>query len=480
MASSGKPRQLLDLPDELLASILGNLDFDSLLEVVLVCKHLGDLADPFLYHNIEILTGEQGAGLSYSLLERPSRAKRIRSFLVSTKLGETDGLAQLPPLISRMSNLQELRLETPDCNKEEPADRVPWLNLQNRYERVFEGGSILFPDRARRYLPNLQSCTIHFVDESKEIYSMTKYSALFMHPTLKDLTISCASTDRPENLFKPFLEDTTLVKSTELESLHLEECDILPETLAILLSLPRELKSLKISEGIRYDHFGGGNSRAHGNACPGRLCDAIAEHCAGSLQSLSLALGFIRSRTFPINNYGQHLDLTRFENLKYLEVDHRTFYLTRPQPTCDHATWRRLPESLETFKVFALPMHHPLNVRNRESTRASFPFNICFVRDKAKHGVPKLKTLICSYDYHKSDDIHTLVLSDEGETIQSLSPVSLAKSRIVKDATSILPVLKKADIKLELEITALPNGFIPPFLYPEDRPHTETLWVSPR
>jgi hypothetical protein len=478
MASPGKPHQLLDLPDELLVSILANLDVDSLLEVMVVCKHLGDLADPFLYHNIEILTGEQGAGFSHSLATRPGRAKWIRSFLVSTKLGEAEGLSRLPPIIAHMTNLENLRLETPDCNKEEPAERVPWLNLQNRYERVFEGGSILFPDRAMRYLPNLKSCTLHFVDESTEIYSMTKYSALFLHPTLKDLTISCASTDRPENLFKPFLDDTTLVKSTGLESLHLEECDILPETLAILLSLPRNLKSLKISEGIRYDHFGSGTSRTHGNACPGALCDAITEHCAESLQSLSLALGFIRNRAIPMDNYGQHLDLTRFENLKYLEVDHRTFFLTRPVPVCDHATWRRLPESLETFKIFALSLYRQLNAPNMQLARQSFPFSLCFVRDKAKHGVPRLKTLICSYEYPKSDDIHTLVLSDEGVTIQSPSPVALAKSRIVKDATYILPMFKKAGVQLELEITALPNGFIPPYLYPEDRPHTETLWVS--
>ena len=72
---------------------------------------------------------------------------------------------------------------------------------------------------------------------------MTKYAMLFLHPNLRSLTMSCASTDFPDRLLTQFQDDETLVGSTKLEHLHLEECDIYSPTLAILLGFPRALKS---------------------------------------------------------------------------------------------------------------------------------------------------------------------------------------------------------------------------------------------
>ena len=157
MANS-RSHQLLDLPDEILITIFGYLDFNTLPQAILVCKHFGDLAQPFLFHSIKILTGRQGAALSASFRARPQRATWVRSFLVSTRFEEDEGLCGLPPFIAQMANLQDLRLETPDCNKKYPEERVGWVALQDRYERVFEGASALIPKSAVKHLPNLRSC----------------------------------------------------------------------------------------------------------------------------------------------------------------------------------------------------------------------------------------------------------------------------------------------------------------------------------
>lgn len=148
---------LLDLPDEILISILGYLDIPSLRNAVLVCKHFNGLAEPFLYHTIEILNGLQAAALSASLYANPHRTTWIRSLLVSTKFGEDEGLNTLPPHMAEMRNLQELCLETPDCNAKFPDERVGWVNLQDRYERIFESASAVVPQSAR-VLPNLRKC----------------------------------------------------------------------------------------------------------------------------------------------------------------------------------------------------------------------------------------------------------------------------------------------------------------------------------
>ena len=466
---------LLDLPDEILISIFNDLDLNSLLQSVRVCKQVRGFAEPFLYGSINVLDGDQGAALSRNFLANPCRATWVRSFLISTKYGQDSGLVGLPPFIAQMSNLHHLRLETPDCNLKEPDERVGWVALQDRYERIFEGASTLQPDAVTRHLPNLKSCTMHFVDEVKAIYPMTRYSMLFLHPNLRSLTVSCTSTHWPKNLWEYFRKDPTLVNSTRLEHLHLEECDIDPETLAILLSFPRELKSLKISEGIRYDtrfrESDSRNNRMHGNVCPAALTDAITQNCGESLESLSLSLGHFRRRGQYIYQYGQHLDLTALKKLKHLELDVRTINLIRTRPNCDHALGRRLPPCLESLRIFAIPLGQEAHF---ETTRkAYFPFDICLTKDKAAHGVPNLRHLTYCYEYVRVDE---QILEDE-EDYEELSHLR-AQARLVGDSVKHLPTYKAGGIRLGIEITILPNGYIPPYLYPEDQPTTHLIWES--
>ena len=149
---------LLHLPDEVLINIFSFLDFKTLCNTTLVSKHFGDLAEPFLYHTIQVATGNQASTLAASLCANPHRATLIRSLLVSTKFGDEQGLHALPPLIALMRNLQDLCLETPDCNAKFPEERVAWVNLQDRYERIFEAASAVVPYKVERTLPNLRHC----------------------------------------------------------------------------------------------------------------------------------------------------------------------------------------------------------------------------------------------------------------------------------------------------------------------------------
>ena len=150
---------LLHLPDEVLINIFGFLDFWTLCNTIYVSKHFDDLAEPFLYHEIQITTGRQASALSDSLHANPRRATWIRSLLVATKFGDDHGLTTLPPCIALMRNLQNLCLETPDCNTKFPEERVSWVNLQERYERIFEAASAVVPHSLERALPHLRHCT---------------------------------------------------------------------------------------------------------------------------------------------------------------------------------------------------------------------------------------------------------------------------------------------------------------------------------
>ena len=305
---------------------------------------------------------------------------------------------------------------------------------------------------------------------------MTKYAMLFLHPTLRSLTMSCASTDFPDRLLTPFQKDSTLVGTTNLEYLHLEECDVYSPSLAVLLSFPRALKSLKISEGIRYDGIFTRNSRTHGNVSPGSLVDAIEQHCTTSLEHLSLSLGYSRPSHQSFNHPGQHLNLTKFFAMKQLDLDVRTVNLIRVRAVCDHTTWRRLPPNLETLKVFGIPLgdRPPFHARRR----VWFPFDTCLATDKARHGVRLLKTLVCSYEYYREDDEARLSISDDGDTMEEISQVALAQRLMVEKCKELQPLYKKANVRLEVEMVALPNGFIPPYLHTEDKPRYFTMWES--
>lgn len=147
------------LPGELLVSIIASVDdIATLREVAVVCKRLNNLTEPFLYQSLVISDGSQAVMLAEAIARRPSRASHVRSLLASTRFEKAPGIEQLPGSLAVMHNLRDLSLETPDCNLKEPGERIPWIMLQERYERIFQHSSLLLPSQARS-LPRLRSCT---------------------------------------------------------------------------------------------------------------------------------------------------------------------------------------------------------------------------------------------------------------------------------------------------------------------------------
>lgn len=309
--------------------------------------------------------------------------------------------------------------------------------------------------------------------------TLKRHHALFLHPNLRSLTISCASTDFVHNLPETLTRDLSLTRSTKLEHLHLEECDINAHSLKKLLRLSQDLQSLKISEGTRYDHgMFSRQGRKHGNVAPDALVEAMTKYCSKSLTKLSLALGHVRQGGHSINQRGQHLNLTLFDNLKSLELNLLTCSLIRINGGCDHATSRRLPSSLEELKVFGIPLsprHRPFRALNVPY----FPLNLCFVREKAAHGVPNLKTITYSYAYLDADERSSLATSNESiDSVDSVPQVPLAQNRIVQECIKQLPLFEKAQVRLRIVMVQLPQGYIPPFLFPEESPSSYLLWDS--
>ena len=151
--------ELLMLPEELLLSIIASIDdITTLREAATVCKRLNDLVEPYLYQSLIITDGSQAVMLEEAIAKRSFRVSHIRSLLASTRFNKAKGIEHLPGSLAAMRNLRELSLETPDCNQKEPGERIPWIRLQERYERIFQHSSLLLPPQTRS-LPSLRSCT---------------------------------------------------------------------------------------------------------------------------------------------------------------------------------------------------------------------------------------------------------------------------------------------------------------------------------
>lgn len=218
------------------------------------------------------------------------------------------------------------------------------------------------------------------------------------------------------------------------------------------------------------------NSRLHGNVKPIPFVEAVATNCVESLEYLSLSLGYARPSQTSIHEPGHHLNLTEFLALKHLDLDVRTANLIRVRQRCDHSTYRRLPPNLETLKVFGIPLgdRPPFDSRRR----VWFPFDTCFIVDKAQHGVGLLKNLVYSYEYYREEDESRTYVNEEGDTVEEISPILLGQRLMVEKCKELQPLFKRAAVRLEVETIALPNGFIPPYLFTEDKPKRSLLWES--
>lgn len=483
--TSPSPRVgLLDLPDELLIAIVSVVDKKSLLRVRQTSRHLKELSEPVIFAQFEVLGEDRAIYLLTCMQADRRRPQWLRSLLVSTRFEDGRGLRWMPDCLAMMRNLRHLRLETPDCNTKAPKDRLVWLNIQNGYESVLMKSTVAMPPN-ERLLQNLQTCTMHFVDDTKALYPMTKYSSVFLHPTLKSLTLSCACTDFPDKLLAPFQSDYR--HTTNLEHLHLEECDFEPRSLAVLLSFPKALKSLVLSEGTRYDEgFGPLRARMHGNVLPHHLAKAITTSCGDSLELLSLDLGYKREYR-PILTEGNFLDLTGLTRVKHLELSSETannLVIARPQ--CDHQTHKRLPPNLETLKIFnVFPYGFSFRAdiaANRSDISPRFPVQECFIKKKAEHGVPNLQHVIWSYQFPRinggrrlEDFLRALAGDDVANSLQHLEA---AKSRLASNCNKSLPVYKTAGIHMQVEVVEAISNYIPPYLYQEPKPSASLFWDS--
>ena len=149
---------LLDLPNELLTSIIEHIEDGSALHsLALTCSFLHHLTEPFFYRWIFLRTGRQAIGLSEAFKYCPERAEAIQKIDLRCHWRQERGISSLVSVIIKAKNLRELTIESPYCHHPYGDNIGEWQRamyelLRPLYEFNTLEGSII------NQLPRLTKC----------------------------------------------------------------------------------------------------------------------------------------------------------------------------------------------------------------------------------------------------------------------------------------------------------------------------------
>ncbi|KAL5332546.1 hypothetical protein BJX70DRAFT_404494 [Aspergillus crustosus] len=219
---------LLSLPNPLLNRILSHLSTHSLSQIHSTCHHLNILSARPLYRIIYLHPDRFMA-----LVESLARNAHLREMVEVLTIHDhhtvdTDYADALARVVALLGNMRMLRIKGCYTRTLEgvvpggPAQEIPgWSNV---YAPVLNSP----------FLTRLEYCEISL--SACEIWPMSTRENIFLHPTLRKLSILGASIPS----FPRY--NQTLHGTTNLQDLALLCCDISASTVSKLVSLPRALR----------------------------------------------------------------------------------------------------------------------------------------------------------------------------------------------------------------------------------------------
>ncbi|KAJ0418758.1 hypothetical protein BJY00DRAFT_314672 [Aspergillus carlsbadensis] len=241
---------LLKLPPSVIPRIIEHLDTGpsrrDLFNLALTCRDLNGYTMLIAYRHVTLRLG-QARFLDDLLNRRPQIANHIQTLTIHYHTPNEPSTRPVPPIklpmyaeacslmIRRMRVLRSLTIKGYEWEGEYRLHKVGLDRLTEFWfaTRLFRG--IFTEAFLGKGLQNLESCKLDFSD--KMSWSLHDRSAVFIHPTLKHLTIRHATmADFP-------YFDPRYARTSALEHLELLFCDISPLTLAKVLTVPKALQA---------------------------------------------------------------------------------------------------------------------------------------------------------------------------------------------------------------------------------------------
>lgn len=258
---------LLSLANELLDIIIAQIEsHKDLCNLAATCSRLKDLTEPFIWQSLLVLHGAHVTWIGQALRRDWRRASFVHELAIRYGEEHEEGIEGLDTYIRHMKQLRHLTIESPCPNNnggwiggaslfpswtrvdyatlfEEAVDEVK--SLEPPPLSMLQSGKM--PCSLLRGLKITFSVTLHGHRSRDEPFIFGRTAAIFFHPTLRNLTISCTNFDAQIELADI---PPGKLNSTPLQSLTFIECNVYMSLLDVVLSLPKALKELSVGERL--------------------------------------------------------------------------------------------------------------------------------------------------------------------------------------------------------------------------------------
>ncbi|KAE9378628.1 hypothetical protein N431DRAFT_477846 [Stipitochalara longipes BDJ] len=445
--------RLLELVDELLIGIIDHVESkDDLRSLVLACSRLQGLAEPALYQFILIRRGVEAVQLSDAISSRPIRASFIRSLHIRYLHAYKKDIGVLNHNLKKMCSLQELMIEAPCCNDNHRLGDGFKSQGKIDYAEYFAFASSMTLESQPRVQVPLQTFTLHSHNEQgtgRNAFNMGRNAVIFLHPTLRNLTISCF--DIEEDI-EPYLSANR--SRTVLRNLTFDECNITAKGLAAILSVPKALEKLSIGERMYHLH-------GYDHAPLGRSPEPFLQALALQKDSLQYLKHIGGRCDFPGSI--AHLSMVAFANIRELELDIHSILSSILYEEAN----RGAPSIPANFHFRLIRSYH--NISEQASNGLENPLLRSMYRWFKL--VPHLDYIIDFNGRQDGDSILTDLWKDEKNHKIWKKIFDLA----VSDVTQTQNTSNKRRLKI---LIVQSSGFIPPYMYGEKRPVEAVVFDS--
>lgn len=472
----------LSLVDELVLNIIDLVDCQkSLCNLAATCTRFQRLVEPYIWRSLLVLSGGHARKIAQAFDSRDARVDCVQEISIRYQDRHKHGIEELNHFIQLMSRLRHLTIESPCPNNTEWRTGT-YFDGWSRIDYTNLLASSVYPRAGLTpALPMLQSCkwktrslrfehvdshlpvTLHgHGPDNKKFKIERRAAAIFLHPTLRNITISCLNFDVDMTL-----DDIPADKhmSTPLQTLTLIETNVNVCYLDVVLSLPKALKELSINERLHSFRECEPSMDPKKRTSSTLFLTALQRQKA-SLKKLVHIGGLMSALTIRETDVEGSAKLRSLTELEHLELgfeSHLYYYLRNDG----------FPPSLKTLKMMDTVLS--LNARHNLGSLMNIVFHsiTSLVTSHLPH------TLLPGFTLHlmfSETSVYRLSLSNMLNLNHLLSTVFLDRRTIYE----IAKIMKSHNARfcITRETFASGMGYIPPYMYGEEIPTELAMYDS--
>ncbi|KAH8723353.1 hypothetical protein GQ44DRAFT_728646 [Phaeosphaeriaceae sp. PMI808] len=457
--------RLFSLVDELLLTIINHLDNrQALCSLASTCTRFQDIVEPFIWRVLLVVNGTHARKVAIALDSRDVRVDYVQSISVRYKDENREGIEELNHFMGLMKKLRHFELESPCPNNSEWRSNV-FFDGYSKINYTNLLASSVYPRLGFPLaLPMLQSLTLHAHGPDDKKFVLGRAKCVFMHPTLRKITLSCLNFEADMDLNDNFIAERQ--KSTPLQSLTLIECNVDVKFLDAILSLPRALRELSIGERLHvFAECEPSMDRDKRTSSP--LFLTALQRQAGSLQRLTHIGGVIQWIPARGTDHEGAVKLRSLNRLEHLELgfeSHLYYYLRN----------NGFPPSLKTLKMLdaAISLNTGRDIQGMSDI--AFRSITSLVTDCLYSNIKPGFVIQLHFADHSA--FRLFVIAHPAEQNRLLSTQFLDRPAIYNIAT----ILKSYNAHFHISRETFPLGtaYIPPYMYGEALPVEEIMYNS--